>query len=173
MPDQVGTHECGLTQAGIENRVADCSRLPGSSRLTIHDERVDLVARACPYAKNRCYEVWKDAATGLLWSDTLDGSFTHYQAIERDDEGKIVSETACESQAAALATAGIEEVKFRLPTQDEQESSLVQSLLPNQNCFWNSDLAHDRTRNDAWASCGYADRGRSHKVKCVAESIAK
>ena len=139
--------ECGVDEDTIAERVADCAKLPGSSadyKGDVPGQKLvewNLVSRARHRSSGRYYEVWKDSKTGLLWGDRLEGSYSHYDAIEIKD-GVVKYEKACHSKEGRIAYARITEKHFGLPTAEEfreAEKDGIEFVLPNMPTFGRAD----------------------------------
>lgn len=128
----------------VEDRIKNCITLPNAIKKTGAGVKWNLVARSRDAKTGAFYEVWKDSQSGLLWGDRLDNTYTHYNAIGLGANGKVVTETACNSQGGKTASAGIGEKKFGLPTIEEYsqaEKNGVREVLPNKNyLFWSASI---------------------------------
>lgn len=132
---------------GVEDRIKDCSMLPGSSKTTSKSVRWDLVARRRDSSTGKFYEVWKDSKSGLTWGDLLDSNTTHYNAVGMAANGKVAQEKACapDSEEAKRANARVSEKSFALPTIEEFEAAEkngVREVVPNMAgyYFWSASL---------------------------------
>jgi len=123
--------DCGVSGT-ISERIKNCAKSITTAEAVIWH----LVAHW--EVPSRSYEIWQDAATGLIWSDTLDTRYTHQDAIELDKttvgnyytncwkspskqwiDCRVNSESACTSNAGEQATGGITERAFGLPTEGD------------------------------------------------------
>ena len=128
-----------------DQRIKDCSVLSGSSKKTKAGVSWNLVARKRDRATGKFNEVWKDSKSGLLWGDTLDSDYSHYNAVELSATGKVLSEKACASDEGKKASAGIREKSFGLPTIEEfqkAEQDGIREVVPNMygHWFWSASL---------------------------------
>lgn len=118
---------CGLT-GSIDERIKDCNSVKGWFALVTRTENLK--------------EVHMDSKTGLLWSDRLASTMTHYNA-----------EKVC---SAKLEEVGkINEVEWRLPSKEEYVGANMHGMrisLPNMEYyFWSSSLDQDGYGSDgAW-----------------------
>lgn len=127
----------------VEDRIRNCIALPNAIKKTQSGVSWNLVSRSRDPKIGKFYEVWKDSQSGLLWGDRLDKRYTHHDAIALGINGKVVSETACGSDEGKVASAGIGEKKFGLPTIEEfqqAEKNGVREVLPNMKdyFFWSA-----------------------------------
>ena len=81
----------------------------------------------------------------MLWGDTLDSDYSHYNAVELSATGKVLSEKACASDEGKKASAGIREKSFGLPTIEEfqkAEQDGIREVVPNMygHWFWSASL---------------------------------
>jgi hypothetical protein len=165
-----------------EDRVKNCTGLPGANKTTKSGAKWNLVARSRDPKTGKYYEVWKDAQSGLLWGDRLDSKYSHYSAVALDSTGKVLSEYACKSNEGTRAVAGIGEKKFGLPTINEYaqaEKNGVREVLPNMKDYWfwsasldpnNTDSAQFFVGFNGDSGSGYRDggsRGNHVSVRCV------
>jgi hypothetical protein len=142
---------CGL-KGSVDERIKDCSY-----QLTSEKEGFVLVTRSKDFN-----EVHKEVSTGLLWSDRLPSTMTHYNA-----------ERACKADLKEVA--GISGVTWRLPSIDEYEEAEkngIRKALPNMNYwFWSSSVKRSNSYF-AWMFYGGFgfDYNRLDKVsvRCVA-----
>jgi hypothetical protein len=110
-----------------------------------------LVARRRDPSTGEFHEVWQDSHSLKLWGDTLDGSYSHYNAVELNAAGKVVGEKACaptndpqQSAVAKSANAGVDDKSWGLPTikefQQANDDGITQ-VLPNMgHWFWSASL---------------------------------
>jgi hypothetical protein len=145
---------CGL-KGSVDERIKDCSY-----QLTSETEGFVLVTRSKDFK-----EVHKEVSTGLLWSDRLPSTMSHYSA-----------EKACKADLKEVA--GISGVTWRLPSIDEYkeaEKNGIRKALPNMNYwFWSSSVLHSNS-SGAWLFSGYYGdtvyyvfRNDDDSVRCVA-----
>lgn len=131
----------------IEERIRDCSSLPESVKKTRSGVVWNLVARNRDDKEKAFHEVWRDSATGLLWGDSLgpEKTYSHQAAVRLDAEGRVVSETTCNSELGRKANAGISERKFGMPTMNEfarADKNGLREVLPHltYSFTWSSSL---------------------------------
>jgi hypothetical protein len=175
--------ECGTNEIlTVEERIKDCSPLPNSTKKSYYEHVTwNLVVRTYDPKIRIFHEVWFDSNTGLVWGDRLDKKYSHYDAIELDDDGKIISEKACASKEAKLANAGITEKKFGLPTSKEYhkaEKNGIREILSNLGNYedrdvWSATLdtlfGDDEARGFSfWEGSMFAGKRKSVlSVRCV------
>jgi hypothetical protein len=179
----------------IDDRVKDCSVLPGSMKKSKAGVTWNLVSRRRDNSTNRSYEVWKDSTTGLLWGDTLNSRYSSYNAIalaaapcDVDSKApnyskncKVVEEKACASDDGKKANANIKDKAFGLPTIQEfiqAEKNGVREIVPNMANRWfqsasldsyDTGFVHVFSGN---SGNGYSDdRDDNYSVRCVGRVI--
>lgn len=144
---------CGL-KGSVDERIKDCSY-----QLTSEKEGFVLVTRSKDFK-----EVHKEVSTGLLWSDRLPSTMSHYDV-----------EKACKADLKEVV--GISGVSWRLPSIDEYkeaDKNGIRKALPNMNYWFWSSSVHRRNSNFAWLFDGddgnfyVNNRNFSDSVRCVA-----
>lgn len=131
-----------------------------------------LVARRLDPHTGEYHEVWQDSHSLKLWGDTLDGNYSHYDAVELNAAGNVVpgGEKACaptndpqQSAVAKAANAGVDDKLWGLPTIQEFEQADndgITYVLPTGKCVWSSSLANANVSNVARDFCdglGFVD----------------
>ncbi len=172
--------KCGKAQASIEERVLECSKLSGSSKMTKKGVRWDLVARSYDASKN--FEVWRDSKTGLVWGDRLDKRYGQAFAVEKEcvmDFYEYIchatKEFACGSDDGVKANAGISERTFGLPTMGEFAQATddgAREVLPNlsHELYWTLSMnIYSDYHAYVFVDGGFLDMGIDFKgdVRCV------
>lgn len=184
-----GENVCGLGQSSVQERIRDCSRLPGSSKISKSGAHWDLVARSYDAETKRYYEVWKDWLTGFIWGDRLNSLYSNYEIVEAYPDQHV--ESPCNWDEALRADARITEVNFHVPSTDEWGIGPVYyghgiednyEVLPNMDStFWTSTVDFDgsntpggwvRPRTAWYIAKAYGngpilDRREAMSVRCV------
>lgn len=138
----------------IEDRVNNCIVLPNAVKTTKSGVQWNLVARKRDPQTGKFYEVWKDCGKkengvcdpkGLIWSDRIDKSYSHRDAVHLDSKGNVTGEPACRSNEGKTASAGIQDKSFGVPTIEEimqAEKNGIREVLPNMwgRWFWSSSV---------------------------------
>ena len=173
---------------GLGARMKNCAQLPKSSVSYTNSSTGQttiwkLIARQRDPHTGEFHEVWQDSHTLKLWGDTLDGTYTHYNAVELDATGKrVVGEKACaptndkdQAAVAKSANAGVDDKSWGLPTikefQQANDDGITQVLPNMSHWFWSSSLNPDNA-DDAqlfygnWSSLNYR-RYDDDSVRCV------
>lgn len=140
---------CGLL-GGVEDRIKNCDfKKNGFALVTRTEEGI---------------EIHKDLESGLIWSDRLPSTMSHYDAMKAC---KFVHEEV----------AGIEGRMWRLPSIDEYkevERKRIRESIPNMNyMFWSSSVREGMPRFAFLFSGGsafsyYSYRSDKYPVRCVA-----
>ncbi len=119
---------CGK-EGTLDDRIKNCN---------LTKENFILVARS-----ERGIEIYKDAKTGLIWSDRISTDFNHYG-----------SQKACSGEVPELDL--FKDLKWRLPTVREFEESAMngmKTILPHMTYwFWTSTPQKVRSRGRRRAS---------------------
>jgi hypothetical protein len=165
----------------IEDRIKNCNQSVQANFTSIVSW--NLVARSTDPSSGKTYEVWQDSMTGILWGDKLDQQYTHYDAVVLDTnwDHRVLRELACNSEDGHRATAGITEVAFGLPQQQEIYQAVRDGLLevlPNLrkgDYFWSASL--DANYIDAAQVFDVQGNTSAQKgfnsVRCISRSIRK
>ena len=140
---------CG-TKGTVAERIKNCRKTNGNYA---------LVART-----KEGHEVHKDLVSGLIWSDRLINTMSHYHA-----------QKVCESDLNEVA--GLKNTFWRLPSieeYDEAEKNGIRKALPNMNYWFWSSSVHRSNSYGAWLFYGgngftyYYNRNDDYSVRCVA-----
>ncbi len=122
-------HPCGL-EGSVDQRKEECSFQQSSRK-----DGFVLVSRSMDFK-----EVYQEVSTGLLWSDMLPTTLSHYQA-----------EKACNSSLKEVA--GITGLEWKLPSIDDYkqaELSGIRTALPVLSnmgyFFWTTEVHHSNTK---------------------------
>ena len=162
VPAQAGA-VCGIT-GDLAARVSNCS-----TDKTVKKFTWSLVTR-----DERGQETWLDRASGLVWSDVLDGTYTHFDAIQYGSS--YPKQLACGTQLVR-----IEGLKpWRLPELTEffegYGHRYWQILHAPHELIWaatldgsDRDAAHAVFGNSS-PDYGVFHRGKKFFVRCVAGS---
>lgn len=151
---------CGL-KGSISERIEDCSYQHKQNMSFV------LVTRT-----KDLKEVYKDLATGLLWSDRLPSRVNYYVAVR-----------ACQDNT--LPELGFMKSKWRLPTIEEYSdiSNRIISVLPNMYgdgeiyWFWSetvkANFAHVFYGDDGRTGLEFINSRKVGSVRCVASPTNK
>ena len=181
----------------VAARIKDCKKISNSTVKAYGAFTWHLVARKWDPASGKFFEVWQDAQSGKLWGDRFERRMHHVHAIEVDEKNNVLKETACASDEAKIANAGITDRKFKLPTRDDYmmaEQHGIRKVLPNTKGWWfwtatvskvNDDYAYvfngdhgfasymdpSAYRSGFWGigSIGFETKGYG-SVRCVSEN---
>lgn len=107
-----GTTSCGLTQATIINRIADCSSIFGGNARwngavsgNAGQGVWNLVSRSGAKSGSKGREVWRDERTGLLWSSVV-GTATNWCKASGSSNATNVSASIKESDPSSICDNG-------------------------------------------------------------------
>jgi len=167
---------------GLGARMNDClNRLGKESTKTSNGVMWKLVARKRDRSTGKYYEVWQDTKTLTLWGDTLDSSYSHYNAVEMALNGKVVAQKACVSGEGKRADAGITGKDFAVPTIEAWDDAVkdgLRAVLPNMgHDFWSASpnpnvptgaRNYDGKVSDSSTLLSYRSREQELSVRCVA-----
>ena len=150
--------ECGTGKGSVEDRIKDCSKLQGSSKIP-NGVEWNLVTRKRVHSTGRFAEAWRDSKTGSVWGNRLESRRSHYLAVTLAPGGAVADERACNSVESKEAGFGIVDRKFGLPTirEFEQAAEDGAEFIPflQSERFWSASIA-DCVRDGSGANCAMA-----------------
>lgn len=161
--------------AGASQAKSESLSLCGSTKLRELKE-----SNRCRTSKNGVYqlvkrtetgkEVWRDTATGLLWSDVLTGRYSHAEALQ-----------ICQKPDIKEVRANLASAQFSLPTKmdfEVAEANGLREVLPriSDGWFWTSSVS-SQDSDYAYYFNGYNGRlddfvrSLNVSVRCVSHGL--